>query len=141
MWSTPQKNQYRSQPRFQRDTRFLKPQPQFQQYANTKPQPQFQQYVNTKPRPQFQPTKNFFSRPEPMEIDESNRTKQSNWRQYPQKREFNSSRQHYEQPQKIQRINQLTDGTPTSKSTPDDLISNISGCSTETNLSSAFLEE
>lgn len=82
------------------------------------------------------------NKPEPMEIDCSNRTRQTNWRQMEtngQKREYNSSRQRFEQqPQKMQRINQLADDT---QLIPDELISNASNDSTHTNVSSVFLEE
>lgn len=73
-------------------------------------------------------------KPEPMEVDTSNRT---NWRQYG-KGEYNSSRHRFERqiPQKIQRINQLTEDP-----IPDDLVSNTSNDSTHTNTSSAFLGE
>lgn len=83
------------------------------------------------------------NRVEPMEVDVSQRTKQTNWR-IPQqqnnglKREDNSFRHQLTQPRKMQRINQLTDEV---QPIPDDLISNISNESTHTNNSSAFLEE
>lgn len=83
-----------------------------------------------------------YNKPEPMEIDCSNRIK-TNWHQpqqqvYGQKREYNSSRQRFEQPQKMQRINRLTN---TTQPIPEDQISNASNESTHTNVSSAFLGE
>lgn len=83
---------------------------------------------------------NTYDLPVPMEIDGSNRTKQSNWRQQeaPQKREYNSSRQRFEQPRKMHKINRLME---TNQPIPEELISNASNDSTDTNVSSAFLEE
>lgn len=93
------------------------------------------------PRQKFQPKMN--DKPEQMEIETSNRFKQStNWRrpeqQTPiQKREFDGSGQHT---RKMQRINHLNDDKdiPNMEHIPDDLISNTSE-GTET--ASAFLEE
>lgn len=120
------------------------------------------------PAPKYNPNFNFksqqpmqsknFHKPEPMEVDTSNRFKQTtNWRstdqqQNPQmnaplKRDYNSSRQHLQQPQKMQRINQLQDSElqpndgyegDIAGSVPEDLISNASDGSIE---SSAFLGE
>lgn len=86
---------------------------------------------------------NTYKGPQPMEIDFSNRTKQANWRQPepPQKREYNSSRQRFEQPQKMQKINRLLE---TTQPIPEELIpddANDSDDSTHTNASSAFLDE
>lgn len=82
---------------------------------------------------------------EPMDVDGSNRTKQTNWHKQdiPQKREYHSTRQRFEQPpqQKMQRINRLME---TTEPTPDGLTSseeNDSDDSTATNMSSAFLDE
>lgn len=81
-----------------------------------------------------------FEKPTPMEIGGSNRT---NWRQQeaPQKREYNSSRQRFEQPNKIQRVNNLIEST---ESTLQELMTddgNESDDSTRTNMSSTFLDE
>lgn len=86
---------------------------------------------------------NNYNVPEPMEIDGSNRTRQTNWRQRetPQKREYNSSRQRFEQPQKAQRMNQLMD---IKGPTPEEFITdngNDSDDSIKPNVSSAFLGE
>lgn len=98
-----------------------------------------------------------FNKPEPMEIDTSNRFKQStNWRppnqqpnapmNGPQKRDYNPTRQY--SPQKIQRINQLADNESNPHEgyegdihddIPDDLISITSH--TESTTGSAFLVE
>lgn len=86
---------------------------------------------------------NTCNRPTPMEVDGSNRTRQQNWYQteQPQKREYNSSRQRFEQPLKMQKINQLMEATQQipEDSTLDD--GNNSDDSTHTNASSAFLDE
>lgn len=81
----------------------------------------------------------------PMDLDGSNHTKQANWRRpdLPQKREYHSTRQRFEQPspQKIQRVNRLME---TILPEPDELNSNDeeeSDDSTATNMSSAFLDE
>lgn len=99
-----------------------------------------------------------YNKPEPMEVDNSNRFKQTtNWRppnqpqntqmNGPQKREYDSSRQNLQQPNKVQRINQLQDGKTdvnegyegdVCDTIPEDLISNASN---ESTTSSAFLEE
>lgn len=105
---------------------------------------------NQPPQKTVQPT----DQPESMDIDASNRFKQSaNWRQPnqqtsgPQKREYDSSRQHTSQPNKMQRINQLQDGESNPQEgyegdlcndIPDDLISNTS---LESDTASAFLAE
>lgn len=78
------------------------------------------------------------TRPEPMDIDNSNRFKFStNWRPFnlPAKREIESGRT--QQPQKVQRINQLPEPTETEHHDyiPDDLLSQTS------EESSAFLGE
>lgn len=89
-----------------------------------------------------QPQKNVVqnvNKPEPMEVDTSNRVKQNpNWRQMPngpQKREYDSSRQHASQPNKMQRINQLTESESNQNEgyegdicgeIPEDLISHVS---------------
>lgn len=81
-----------------------------------------------------------YNAPQPMEVDASHRTRQApDWRQPEpqQKREYNSSRQRFEQPQKIQRINHLLDTTVPEEHAADD----DSDDSTQTNMSSAFLEE
>lgn len=90
-----------------------------------------QQYNNYQQR-----NTNTFTRPEPMDMGNSNNTK---WRQpeSPQKREYDSSRQRFEQPRKLQRIN-------TNQEISGNLISNDSADSddaTQTNTSSAFLDE
>lgn len=115
------------------------------------------------------------SKPEPMEVDTTNRFRYGpNWRQpnqmsnhqpnlqqsnqqsnqgqnlqtnAPQKREYDSSRQHI-QPPKFQRINRMIDSESDPNEgyegdicdeTPDDLISISSHASDKTNTSSAFL--
>lgn len=97
-------------------------QPQAQRYPfNQGTQQQAQRYpanfnvsmnCNQPPQKPVRPT----DRAEPMEVDSSNRFNQNtNWRQPnqpangPQKREYDSSRQHQSQPNKMQRINQLED--------------------------------
>lgn len=99
---------------------------------------------------QHQPRTGTFNRPEPMEIDNSNRFRQStNWRQPNQqnvpKREHDSARQNL--PNKMQRINQIQDNQPeqyeecegeVKEEIPEDLISIASNESVK---SSAFLEE
>lgn len=101
---------------------------------------------NNKPKNEYQPTwqqpKNdeayqTCNVPEAMDIDNSNRTRAMNWQQ-PGKGGYNSTRHRFEQqiPQKMQRINQLMEDP-----IPDDLVSNASNDSTQTNTSSAFLEE
>lgn len=93
------------------------------------------------------------NRPEPMEVDTSARFRQpTNWRQQnPQmnvalKRDYNSSRQHLQQPQKIQKINQLQDSELQQQdgyegdiagTIPDDLISIASH---QSNTASTFLD-
>lgn len=55
-----------------------------------------------------------YNNPEPMEVDNSNRMRTANnWRQpeQPQKREYNFSRQRFEQPQKMQKFNLLMETT------------------------------
>lgn len=82
--------------------------------------------------------------PEPMDVDTSNRTRQTtNWRQPepPQKREYNSSRQHFEQqPQKMQRINHIMDAEIPEDPNDENDDTNDSDDSTNTN-ASAFLDE
>lgn len=109
-----------------------------------------------KPQQSTQPKSS--NKPQPMEVDTSNRFKQqTNWRQPnqqadqqpngPIKRDYNSSRQYAQQPQKMQRINQSGDNESNPNEgyegdicgeIPDDLISNTSDVST---LTSAFLEQ
>lgn len=92
-----------------------------------------------------------FKRPEPMEVDGSNRYRQGNIQNNGQKREYDSSRQRFLQPNKTQRINQLRDDKiqPINENPdpdgehqiiPEDLISNSSQTSEETTISSAFLD-
>lgn len=132
----PQKTQPRNQQQNKMPyTNFEKPQNQWTQQKH---------YNNAEPQKQWRHKNN--DNVEPMEVDVSNRTKQTNWRQpeqqnYGQKRENNSFRHQHMQPQKIQRINQLTDEV---QPIPDDLISNasnVSNGSTHTNNSGAFLDE
>lgn len=81
-----------------------------------------------------------YNTPQPMEVDTSHRTRQApNWRQleFPQKREYNSSRQRFEQPHKMQRVNHLLDTAIPEEHTTN----NDSDDSTQTNGSSVFLEE
>lgn len=120
---------------------------QLEQYT-TKIHPQHQAKIYTnvnKPRYEWNQQRNnnnVYNTPEPMEIDASNRTKQTNWRQpvFPQKREYISSRQRFEQPCKMQKINSLMEQT--TQPILRDLTSNDdSNDSTNTNLSSAFLDE
>lgn len=89
-------------------------------------------------------------KPEPMDVDSSNRFKQiTNWQQNnaPQKREYDSARQH--QPNKIQRINQIGENATDPNEgydgdicndIPDELVSNSSHTSHETTTCSAFLD-
>lgn len=102
---------------------------------------------NNQPRNEWNRPRNNNNRnePEPMEIDGSNRTRQTNWRQPepPQKREYHSSCQRFEnlQPPKMQKINHLME---TTQPIPDELTSNDgndSDDSIHTNVSSAFLDE
>lgn len=111
--------------------------PQMQQKAQPRMHQQKMFFANNDRSNQWNQQKNYM-KPEPMEIDSSNRSKQVNWRQPapPQKREYNSSRQQFEQQNKMQRINQLLEATE--EEIPDDLISNHS---TRTNVSSTFLDE
>lgn len=108
-------------------------------------------YGNTKPQiPNLHKT---LDKVEPMEIDSSNRFEQTtNWNQQnqyvtAQKREYDSSRQRYQQPQKAQRLNQLQDDGPMTTEReeishiPEDLISNISHESHLSNSASTFLDE
>lgn len=117
--------------------------------------PKYNPNFNYKTQQPMQP-KNFH-KPEPMEIDNSNRFKQTtNWRppnqqpiaqaNRPQKREFIPSRQYTQQPQKMQRINQLGDSESNPNEgyegdihndIPDDLISNTSH---QSNTTSTFLD-
>lgn len=110
------------------------------------------------PRPQQQFQNRNSVRPEPMEVDNSNRYRQeTQWRptyQQPniqtngqQKREYNSSRQQLQPPNKVQRINQLRDDDgnlnegyeeETTDTIPEDQISNTTD---ETTTASAFLDE
>lgn len=88
-----------------------------------------------------------FKKPEPMEVDNSNRYLQTNAQNNGQKREYDSSKQRFFQPNKVQRINQLgdnelqpVDGNFEERETiPEDLISNVSHVSEKTMRSSAFL--
>lgn len=103
-------------------------------------------YNNTQPVQQ----QNVY-KPEPMEIDNSGRFKQQtnwrqpnqqqNWRQYnrpndpqmntAQKRDYDSSRQHIQTPQKIQRINtckQSTESSVDNELNPDGYEGDIIGC-------------
>lgn len=91
-----------------------------------------------------------FKKPEPMEVDSSNRFKQFNNTNNGQKRDYDSSRQRSAQPNKIQRINQLqTDeqqavgdnlnSDEEHHTIPEDLISNSSNTSDHTTTASAFL--
>lgn len=101
-------------------------------------------------KPQYHAQKQANVKPEAMDVDESNRYKQSNnWRKPEQnsnemKREVESSRQYTQPNQKKQRVYQLQDdreeslAVEASTHIPDDLISNAS-C--ETTTASAFLEE
>lgn len=97
-----------------------------------------------------------FKKPEPMEVDNSNRYRQFNTQIFQQnngqKREYDSSRQRFSQPNKVQRINHLRDSelqtikeiensNEEHQTIPEDLISNSSHTSDETTTSSAFLEE
>lgn len=97
------------------------------------------------------------SKPEPMEIDSSNRFKQTtNFRRpiqqmnAPQKRENSSSRQYVSQPNKMQRVNQVIDSESNPDggcegdlcdTIPDDLLSNASHAIIESDNASAFLSE
>lgn len=117
--------------------------PRFNNYkTNEWNQPRFNNYnANEWNQPR---NNNNYNAPEPMEIDGSNRTRQTNWRQQeaPQKRDYNSSRQRFEQPQKAQRMNQLMD---IKGPTPEEFTAgdgNDSDDSTNPNVaSSAFLGE
>lgn len=78
--------------------------PRIQPRMYQQQKPSYKNY--DKPQPQWNSTRNF-TKPEPMEVDYSNRMRQMNWRQtnqqgQGQKREYNSSRQHFGQPQKMQ---------------------------------------
>lgn len=120
------------------------------------PEPQVNGQQQNKKNPNLvssqQPFQNQVNaKPEPMDIDESNRYKQStNWRKPDQnanemKRSFESSRQYTQPHQKMQKIYQLQGDVPEQSlaveaptDIPDDLISNAS-C--ETTTASAFLDE
>lgn len=87
------------------------------------------------------------NKPELMEVDGTARTKNA-WQ--PQKRDFNSSRQHTQQPFKVQRINQVRDSESQLQEEnyegegdfiPDDLISNNSHVTRGSNTASTFLGE
>lgn len=118
-----------------------------QQNAPAKYNPNFN--YNKSPQQPQKPKE--FKRPEPMEVDNSNRYVQTNTQNNGQKREYDSSRQRLLQPNKMQRINQLGDGEiqPTDgnfdfneerETIPEDLISNSSHTSEKTMTSSAFLD-
>lgn len=115
--------------------------------CSTKIHPQYQAKIYTnanKPRYEWnqQKNNNDYKIPEPMEVDVSNRSKQTNWRhpEFPQKREYISSRQRFEQPRKMQKINSLMEQT--TQPIMSELTSNDdSNDSTNTQVSSAFLEE
>lgn len=108
---------------------------------------------NQPQRKTFQPP----NKPEPMDVDTSNRFKSTtNWKQPnqsnemhngPQKRDCEAS---YQQPRKFLRINQIQDSDTDPNegyegdicgTIPDDLLSNNSHLSNETTTSSAFLDE
>lgn len=82
---------------------------------------------------------------EPMDVDGSRRTNQANWHKpdLPQKREYHSARQRFEQPpqQKMQRINRLMETIETTRDGLTSSDGNGSDDSTATNGSSAFLDE
>lgn len=136
-----------------RDSRKVQPRAQ-QQNPPMKYNPNFN-YNKTQPLTQQKTA----DKTEPMEVDNSARFKQStNWRQQnpqvngPQKRDYNSSRQYIQQPQKIQRINQLQDNelqqmgennecSGENGYIPDDLVSNASRTSRESDTASTFLDE
>lgn len=88
--------------------------PQFQAVQQVKRNPNFD--YNKSQQPPLQ--KNANERPEPMEVENSARFKQTvNWHQHNkplngQKRKFESSRQNIQHPNKMQRINQLKDENP-----------------------------
>lgn len=111
-------------------------------------------------KPQQRPIQpKVFNKTEPMEVDSSNRFKQAtNWRKPnqqpnaqmygPQKRDYNFSHQYTQQPHKFQKINQLRDSESDPNDgyegdicgeIPDDLISNTSHESIESNTASTFL--
>lgn len=86
---------------------------------------------------------NNYDNRQPMNMDNENRKKQTNWRQpEPQQRmEYKSPRQRLEQPHTMQRINNLTEIDPP---TPDEFISNNeteTDDSAQNDDSSAFLDE
>lgn len=140
-------NQY-----LQLDSQKAQPINQQQNYSSNKYNPNFY-YGNKKPQQSHEVKNN--ARAEPMDVDSSNRFKQStNWRQPDfqangQKREYDSSRQHLQQPQKMQRLNQMQDDELQSTDVncekteyiPDDLISNASDISRESATASTFLDE
>lgn len=138
------------QPRMQQQGQPMKYNPNF---IYNKMPPKAVDNVN-KPQPKV------FDNPVPMEVDISARFKQStNWRQPntqmngPQKRDYNSSRQHLQQPQKMQKINLVGGDDEYVESTDnneyyeeagcisDDLISNASHGSQESEIASTFLVE
>lgn len=122
--------------------------------------PKFSLNFNYNKPPQVSQPKEY-RKPEPMEVDNSNRFRQStNWRQpnqqvniqaNAQKRDYDSSRRQLNQPPKIQRINQLQDNELTQSTgeckhneaaeyIPDDLISNSSQVSQVSDNASTFLD-
>lgn len=127
-------------------------------YSNVQPQvqnvPKFNVTMgcNQPQQKAFQST----NKPEPMEIDNSNRFRQqTNFRQpnqpmnAPQKRE-NTSGRNIQWPNKMQRVNQVIDSEPNPNegyegdlcdTIPDDLLSNASHISKKSDTASAFLCE
>lgn len=121
-----------------------KPHSQVQHQAKRNPNFDY----NKSQQHQQSPQRNGNGKPEPMEVDNSARFKQTtNWQQNKpingQKREFESSRQHVQQPNKLQKINvnqhdeNQHDENPPEENTdeicetiPDDLASNVSDEST-----------
>lgn len=83
-----------------------------------------------------------YNKTESMEVEHSNRMRQSNWRQpeVAHKVEYNPSRNRFEQQQspKFQKINQLSEMT---QPIPEEMTSQTPDESTHTNMSSAFLDE
>lgn len=102
------------------------------------------------PQQQQQQPLREFKKPEPMEVDSSNRYRQFDAQKNGQKREYDSSQQRFSQPNKFQRINQLQndehqsdigniDSDEGHQTIPEDLISNSSHTSVNSTTSSAFL--
>lgn len=123
-------------------------------YPNVQNEPRFNVKLNcNQPQQTVQQT----NKAEPMEVDTSNRFRQNtNWRQpnqflnAPQKRENESARRYASQPNKLQRINQVTDSDTNPNEgnegnicdeIPDDLISYASLESSKSDITSAFLCE